>query len=58
MSKVYIVLDETEGKWIGMSVDMIAAVEDARQYHDHTKNEIHIYYGELVGQIKQEERQI
>lgn len=55
MSKVYIVLDETDGKWVGMSVDMIAAVEDARQYHEHTKHEIHVYWGELVGQIKEEE---
>ena len=55
MSKVYIVLDETDGKWVGMSVDMIAAVEDARNYHNDTKHEIHIYLGELVGQIKEEE---
>lgn len=55
MSKVYIVLDDTEGKWVGLSSDMVRAVEDAQQYHDDTKNEIHIYYGELVGQIEQEE---
>ena len=58
MSKVYITLDETEGSWISMSIDMIAAVEDARQYHEKTKHEVHIYYGELVGQIKEEESNI
>lgn len=55
MTKVYITLDETDGSWVSMSVDMIAAVEDARQYHERTKHEIHIYHGELVGQIKEEE---
>lgn len=55
MTKVYIILDETDGSWVSMSSDIIAAVEDAREYHERTKNEIHIYHGELVGQIKEEE---
>jgi hypothetical protein len=55
MTKFYIVLDETDGSWVSMSVDMITAVEDARQHHDHTKHEVNIYHGELVGQIKKEE---
>lgn len=55
MNKVYIVLDETAGKWVGLSVDMISAAEEARQHHEHTKHEVVIYYGELVGHIKEEE---
>lgn len=55
MTKVYIILDETDGSWVSMSSDIIAAVEDAREYHERTKNEVHIYHGELVGQIKEEE---
>lgn len=55
MTKVYIVLDDTKGKIVNVSSDMIAAVEDARYYHETTKSEIHIYYGELVGEIKWEE---
>lgn len=55
MSKVYIVLDETEKKWVSMTRDMICAVQDARQYHDLTKNEIFIYHADLVGHIQEEE---
>lgn len=58
MNKTYIVLDNTEGEWVGMSSDMITAVLDAKDYHERTKNEIHIYVAELVGELKGEELQV
>lgn len=58
MTKTYIVLDDTLGEWVGMSSDMITAVIDARDYYEHTKNEVHIYLAELVGEFKGEELQV
>lgn len=58
MSKVYIVLDDTEGEWVGLSSDMITAVTDAKDYYNRTKNEIHIYLAELVGELKGEDLQV
>lgn len=55
MNKFYIIIDETSGKLITITSDMITAVEDARQYHEHTKNHVIIYTGELVGEFMKQE---
>lgn len=55
MNHYYVVTDSTIGKVVCLSSDMITAVEEARQYHSYTKNEITIYLGEIVGQIQEEE---
>lgn len=58
MNNTYLVIDDTTGKLITLSTDIIVAVEDARYYHETTKHRVQIYSASLMSEIKEQELEI